>query len=89
VQGALEARPFESVLLRPRGAASFNVFGADWDFAHNHSCPPATAALVTPPGGGAALRVGVRFPNCPGGFEIAPVIAGRTDRRSWSFVWRR
>jgi hypothetical protein len=89
VQGQLGARPFASVLLRPRGAASFDVYGADWDFARNRSCPPATAALVTLPGGGAALSVGVRFPNCPGGFLIAPLIAGRTDHHSWSFVWHR
>jgi hypothetical protein len=63
------------------------VYGADWDFQRNRSCPFATAALVTPPGGGAALHVGVKIPNCPGGFEIAPLIAGRTDRQSWSFVW--
>jgi len=89
VQGPLRARPFASVLLRAHGAASFDVYGADWDFLRNRSCPQATAALVTPAGGSGALRVGVRIPNCPGGFLIAPVIAGRTDRQSWSFVWRR
>jgi hypothetical protein len=89
VQGPLRARPFASVLLRADGAASFNVYGADWDFPRNRSCPLTTAALVTPAGRSAALRVGVRIPNCPGGFEIAPVIAGRTDRQSWSFVWHR
>ena len=87
VQGPLRARPFARVLLRVRGAASFDVYGADWDFLRNRSCPLATAALVTPSGGRAALRVGVRIPNCPGGFYIAPVIAGPTDRQSWSFVW--
>jgi hypothetical protein len=89
VQGSPNARPFVSVLLRARGAASFNVYGADWDFRRNRSCPLTTVALVTPPAGGAALRVGVRIPNCPVGFEIAPLIAGRTDRQSWSFVWHR
>jgi hypothetical protein len=88
VQGPLSARPFVSVLLRARGAASFNVYGADWDFRRNRSCPLTSAALVTPAGGGTALRVGVRIPMCPGGFEIAPLIAGRRDRGSWSFVWR-
>jgi len=73
------------VLLRARGAASFDVY-VDWDFLRSRSCPLATAALVTPAGGGLALRVGVRIPNC-GGFKIAPVIAGRTDRQSWFFVW--
>jgi hypothetical protein len=87
VQGPLNARPFASVLLRASGAASFDVYGADWDFSRNRSCPRATAARVTPPGGAAALRVGVRIPNCPSGFLIAPLIAGRTDHQSWSFVW--
>jgi hypothetical protein len=89
VQGPLRARPFASVLLRARGAASFDVYGADWDFPRNRSCPLTTAALVTPAGSSTALRVRARFPNCPGGLEIAPVIAGRTDRQSWSFVWHR
>jgi hypothetical protein len=89
VQGQRSARPFVSVLLRARGAASFNVYGADWDFRRNRSCPLTTAAVVTPPGTRAALRVGVRIPNCPGGFNIAPLIAGRADRQPWSFVWHR
>jgi hypothetical protein len=87
VQGPLRARPFASVLLRARGAASFDVYGADWDFLRNRACPRATAALVTPAGGRVALRVGVRIPNCPGGLDIAPVIAGPNDHQSWSFVW--
>jgi hypothetical protein len=89
IQGPLRARPFASVLLRVRGAASFNVYGSDWDFRRNRSCPVTSAALVTPPGGGAATRVRVRLPICPGGILIAPVIAGRADRQAWSFVWHR
>ena len=89
VQGPQGAPPFATVLLRARAAASFDVYGADWDFLRNRSCPHTVAALVTLPGGGVALRVAVRIPECPGGFEIAPVIAGRTDRQSWSFVWNR
>jgi Domain of unknown function (DUF4232) len=88
VQGQLHAPPFVSVPMRARGAASFDVYGPDWDFRRNRSCPRTTAALVTPPGDNQPMRVGVRMPNCPGGFEIAPVIAGRTDRQSWSFVWQ-
>ena len=87
VQGPLRARPFAGVLLRARGAASFDVYGADWDLSRNRSCPLATTALVTPPAGRAALRVAVRIPNCPGGFYIAPVIGGSTDHQSWSFIW--
>jgi hypothetical protein len=89
VQGQLGTRPFASVFLRARGAASFDVYGADWDFLRNRSCPRATAALITPAGGSAALRVSVRIPDCPGGFDIAPVFAGRIDRESWSLLWKR
>jgi len=88
VQGQLHAPPFVSVPIAPRGAASFDVYGPDWDFRGNRSCPRTTAALVTLPGDTTPLRVTARMPNCPGGFEIAPVIAGRTDRQSWSFVWQ-
>ena len=61
--------------------------GFPFDKPAERACPKTTAALVAPPGDGAALRVGVGIPNCPGGFEIAPLIAGRTDRESWSVVW--
>jgi hypothetical protein len=87
VQGQPGARPFARVPLRPHGSASFDVYGADWDHQRNLSCPKTTAALVTPPGSGVALRVSVRIPICPSGFEIAPLIAGRTDHQSWSTVW--
>ena len=89
VQGPLGAKPYASVLLRPHSAASFDVYGADWDSRQNRSCPRTSAVLVTPPGSTAVLPVRVRIPDCPGSFDIAPVIAGRSDGQSWSTVWNR
>jgi Protein of unknown function (DUF4232) len=87
VQGALSAHPFRTVILRRGRAASFDVYGADWDFRAYRACPATTAVFVSSPGG-SALSVAVKMPNC-GAFYIAPIIAGRTDRRSWSVVWHR
>jgi hypothetical protein len=89
VQGAAGARPFATVVLLPRGSASFDVYGPDWNVRANTRCPSAAAALVTLPSGGFALRVKMTIPLCPGGLDVAPVIAGRADRRAWSFVWTR
>jgi hypothetical protein len=86
VQGSPAAKPYAPVLLERGGAASFNVYGADWDFVQNRRCPLTNRLRVTPPGSGASLDVAVRLPDCPGGFEVAPLIAGRTDRDSWSVV---
>jgi hypothetical protein len=82
------APAFATVVLRPRGAASFNVYGADWNHAKNRSCPETSAALIASPGDRATLSVGVRMPNC-GLLYIAPVIAGRTDHNAWAVVWHR
>ena len=82
------APAFATIVLRPRGAASFNVYGADWNHAKNRACPETSAALVAPPGDLARLTVAVRMPNC-GLLYIAPVIAGRTDHDAWAVVWHR
>ena len=87
VQNAPLQRPYGSVVLRSRGAASFDLFGADWNFSTNRPCARAGAVRVEPPGTRTALAVRVDVPNC-GRFYIAPVVSGRTDRRSWSVVWR-
>jgi Protein of unknown function (DUF4232) len=89
VQGPEGARPFKTVTLRPHAAASFDVFGADWDNRTNRPCPRTKALVVTPPGSSDRIRVFAKVPNCPGGLEVAPLIAGRTDRDAWSFVWHR
>lgn len=87
-QGASPTPAVTTVVLQPGGAASFTVYGADWNHAADRACPQTTAVLITPPGGSSALSVAVKMPDC-GGFYIAPVIAGRTDREAWSVVVRR
>jgi hypothetical protein len=86
VQGALSAHPFTTVVLAPGDAASFNVYGEDWDHVANRACPKTATVRVAPPGEPTALTVHVKMPNC-GLFYIAPLIPGRIDRRSWSVVW--
>jgi Protein of unknown function (DUF4232) len=88
VKNAPPAPAFATIVLKPRGAASFNVYGADWNHAKNRSCPETNAALIAPPGDFATLSVAVRMPNC-GLFYIAPLIAGSTDHQAWSVVWHR
>jgi hypothetical protein len=88
IQRTPPAPAFTTVMLEPRGAASFDVYGADWDHAADRACPETTAVLVGPPGAISALSAAVRMPNC-GVFYVAPLIAGRTDHQSWSIVWHR
>jgi hypothetical protein len=85
-QGNPSAPAYRTVVLRPRGAASFNVYGEDWDHLANKACANTTRVLVTPPHTHSALSVAVRLPDC-GSFYIAPVIAGKRDRDAWSVVW--
>ena len=87
VQGSPTSLPFRTVVLRPGSAGAFDVYGADWNFAANKPCPRTRAVLITPPGNRSAVSVPVKVPNC-GAFDIAPVIAGKVDRQSWSVVWR-
>jgi hypothetical protein len=77
-----------TAVLAAGGAASFDVYGADWNHGANRSCPETTTVLIAPPGNHATLSVAVRMPNC-GLVYIAPLIAGRTDHQSWSVVWHR
>jgi hypothetical protein len=88
VQGAPTAPPFKIVVLFPYGAASFDVYGADWNALANRSCSHTTAILVTPPGAGEKLSTAVKMPKC-GLFDVAPVIAGKSDREAWSVVWHK
>jgi hypothetical protein len=88
VQGAQSAPPVRTVVLRRRGAASFDVYGADWNVRANQPCSHTTAIFVTAPGGRSMLSVAVKMPNC-GLFDVAPVIAGKTDRQAWSRVWHK
>jgi hypothetical protein len=86
IQGSSTASPFRTVVLRPRAASAFDVYGADWNHAADKPCPRTSAALITPPGAGSAISVAVKMPNC-GLLYVAPVIAGKIDRQSWSVVW--
>jgi hypothetical protein len=86
IQGSSTAPPFRTVVLRAREVGAFNVYGADWNHAADKPCPRTTAVLIMPPGAGAAASVAVKMPNC-GVFDVAPVIAGKIDRQSWSVVW--
>jgi hypothetical protein len=86
-QGAPPTPAYRTVVLRPRGAASFDVYGADWDHVRDRACPRTSTLRVAPPGVRSRLAVTVRMPNC-GRFDVAPVIAGKTDREAWSVVWR-
>ena len=87
VQGPPGARPFGRVVLRHRGAASFDVYGADWDARANLPCGRTSALSVTPPAGHGQLQLAVRLPDC-GRFFVAPLVVGRSDRDAWSRIWR-
>jgi len=85
VQGRPSSQPFRTVTLHPGGAASFDVFGADFDAVANRACPKTHTLLVSLPSA-EPQPVTVALPDC-GAFYIAPMIAGRTDHDSWSTVW--
>jgi hypothetical protein len=85
VQGRPSSRPFRPVILAPGGAASFDVFGADWNALTGRACPKTRALLVALPGA-APIPVTVALPYCSP-FSIAPLIAGTRDRDAWSSVW--
>lgn len=82
-QNTPPGRPWTVVVLKPRRKASFDLYGADYDPAHNRACPQIRAALITPPATTGQLRIAVRLPDC-GTLLIAPVIAGPSDRQAWS-----
>jgi hypothetical protein len=88
VQRAPSAPSFRTVALHPHDAASFDVYGPDWNSLANRPCPYTTAITVTPPSAADKLSAAVRMPIC-GQFDVAPVIAGKADRQSWSAVWHK
>jgi hypothetical protein len=85
-QGEPGTPAFRTVVLRSRHAASFDVYGSDWHHAASRPCSKTRIAWITPPGAYSSLSVAVKMPNC-GRFYIAPVVAGGTDRQSWSLLW--
>jgi len=86
VQVAPGARPFKTVVLFARGAASFNLYGEDWNHLADRRCPSSSSVSISPPGVRAAFSVAAKLPMC-GRLYVAPVIAGPTDHDSWSVVW--
>ncbi len=84
-QGGPKTPASLTVFLGAGGAASFDVYGEDWNHVADKPCPKTRVVLVTPPGATSALRVKVKLPNC-GPYYVAPVIAGTKDRTAWSTV---
>lgn len=87
VQGRPSSHPFVTVTIKPGGAASFDLFGADWDALANRACPKTHALAISLPGV-RPLPVTVALPFC-GPFYVAPLVAGKSDRESWSGVWAK
>ena len=86
VQVAPGARPFTTVVLPARRAASFDLYGEDWNHLADRRCPSTSSVSITPPGVHAAFPVAAKLPIC-GRLSVAPVIAGPSDHDSWSVVW--
>lgn len=85
-QNAPSSKASRPVRLAPGKTASFDIYGGDWNPVQNKACPQTmTSLLVSPPGDSTSLAVAVEEPDC-GGFYVAPLIAGSSDRESWSFT---
>lgn len=84
-QNAPSSKASSPVHLAPGKTASFDIYGGDWNPVQNKACPQTTTGLlVSPPGDSTSLAVALEEPDC-GGFYVAPLIAGSSDRESWSF----
>jgi len=78
--------PWVAATLIAGGAASFDIYGQDFDAAHNKPCPAVTSDfLVIPPDDTTQMSVVAPEPDC-GSFYVAPIIAGTVDRWAWSTV---
>lgn len=71
------------VALASGGAASFDLYGADFNDVADKSCPTTSVIFVTPPGDATALKATMHLPNC-GLLPISPMITGKVDREAWS-----
>jgi Domain of unknown function (DUF4232) len=73
--------PVREVILRPRGAASFNVVATDRFMLSHRSCVFSRVWLVTPPGTRVPLRIVLPGGGyCATGLLVTPLVAGRIDR---------
>lgn len=79
--------PYQKVRLRPGHAASFNLFGDNWNLTANRPCPTTRHVLVEPHGDSGWLSVARRIPACRTLF-VAPLVAGSTDPHWWSVTLR-
>lgn len=86
VQTPAHAKPFREVVVEPQGAASFNLYGADFDAVSGRGCPVGALLSVRPPGAQGTLHVRANVPRCRYGYYISPLIAGSNDRLAWTFV---
>jgi hypothetical protein len=78
---------WEPVFLAPKATAAFNIYGEDFDAAHDHACGQTTSGfLVIPPGETGQIPVAAVEPDCDSTFQVAPIIAGSVDPLSWSTV---
>jgi hypothetical protein len=68
--------PFRVVRLRPGGAATFPVFGQDWNHAADRACRNARRIQVRPGGGGGWLSVTRTIPACQG-WDVGPLVPGQ------------
>ena len=89
VQTPAHAKPFREVVVEPQGAASFNLYGADFDAVSGRGCPVGVLLSVRPPGAQGTLHVRANVPRCRYGYYISPLIAGSNDRLAWTFVWHK
>lgn len=68
--------PFRTVRLAPGGAATFQIFGQDWNHAVDRACRQAQRLQVEPRGGGGWLFVPVDLPACRR-WDVGPLVPGR------------
>jgi hypothetical protein len=68
------------VTLGSGGAASFDLYGEDYDHLRQRTCPILHSLVVDH-----SLHVRVDLPHC-GTWYLAPYVAGRSDHGAWSRV---
>jgi hypothetical protein len=67
--------PFRQVRLRPGGAATFPIFGQDWNHAADRACPNARKMQIRPRGSGGWLSLTLTIPACQA-WDVGPLVPG-------------